>query len=188
MDEPYNILGKSRFVSRLKSQPQPTCVNSPESEIYKEDPDTFAPEKQPREVLSLQESDSFFNQEPDISIPLEVETNETEPESDDAFDEEEDEELRQVLRDEVELASGVTFEQMNLAFDEINHSNGNNQAEAGEILYHMQDTEYISQLSAISSEKAERIKALIALHEQSMGVDTKAKNPTNSVDITSFLP
>ena len=187
-DEPYNVIGKSRFVSALQSQPQPTYATSLESDISKENPNTFAPNLNPKEILSSQESDSLFNQEPDISIPLEVDSKETEPEPEYAFEEEESEELRQVLQGEVELASGITFEQMNLALDAVNHSNGNNQAEVGEILYRMQDTDYISQLSAISFEKAERIKALIALHEQSIIKDIKEEDSTNNVDITVFLP
>ena len=88
--------------------------------------------------------------------------------------EDEAQELRQVLKNENLLAGGFTYEEMDMAVGEVNHPSGNNESQAAEVMYRLQNTECVTQLTAISSEKAARIKNLINLHIQA--VTEKSKN------------
>lgn len=145
-----DVLGKSRVVLRFQRQPQPVAAISSKPGISLENSSNFAHENEPM----------------NIQVALEYDTSETEFIMLDAEDEAE--ELCQGLKSENLLAGGFTYEEMDMAVGEVNHPSGNNESQVAEVMYRLQNTECVTQLTAISSEKAARIKDLINLHIQAV--------------------
>ena len=121
----------------------------------------------------------------DISVSLK---HENEPEESGIDPEEEAEELRQLMGNDPEQASGFTFEELEQTVNEVNHPSKNDR-EVAKVLYRIQNTDCVTQLAAISPEKAERIKSLISLHVNEVESKTeKAGNEkSDQPDITGFL-
>jgi hypothetical protein len=140
-------------------------------------------------VSSHENADSFVPENEsgmmDISVPLEQEDEPEEPEID---TEEEAEELRQLMGNDPEQASGFTFEELEQTVHGVNHPSENDR-QVAKVIYRLQDTDCITQLAAISPEKAERIKCLISLHVNE--VESKTGKTGNEKpgqpDITGFL-
>lgn len=91
------------------------------------------------------------------------------------------------MGNEPDLASGCTFEELERTVHEVNHPSGNDK-QVAKVIYRLQDTDCITQLAAISPEKAERIKNLISLHVNEIESKTgKTGNEKPSQpDITGF--
>jgi len=165
------IIGQSRVVLSFQRQAVPVAAKTCETVSSHENADSFVPENESGMM--------------DISVSLEHEDEHEEPEID---PEEEAEELRQLTGDETELASGFTFEELEQTVHEVNHPSGNDR-QVAKVLYRIQDTDCISQLAAISPEKAERIKSLISLHVNEVESKTgkSGNEKPNQPDITGFL-
>lgn len=163
-----SVVGQSRVVLSSRSQPPTTPAMPLKSGISDENTDNFATENEPM----------------DIHVPLEYEPAEPENEAD---ENEEAEELRHTLGSEATLASGFTFEEMDMAVGEVNHPSGENEAQAAEVLYRLENTECVTQLAAISPEKAARIKGLISLHVQSIEPTAESDEEVGNLDIADFL-
>jgi len=165
------IIGQSRVVLSFQRQAMPVAAKTYETVSSPENADSFVPEN---ESVMM-----------DISVPLEQEDGPEEPGID---PEEEAEELRQLTGNETELASGFTFEELEQTVQEVNHPSGNDR-QVAKVIYRLRDTDCISQLAAISPEKAERIKSLISLHVNE--VESKTEKTGNEKpdqpDITGFL-
>jgi len=165
------IIGQSRVVLSFQRQAVPVAAKTCETVSSHENADSFVPENESGMM--------------DISVSLEHEDEHEEPEID---PEEEAEELRQLTGDETELASGFTFEELEQTVHEVNHPSGNDR-QVAKVLYRIQDTDCISQLAAISPEKAERIKSLISLHVNEVESKTgkSGNEKPQQPDITGFL-
>lgn len=165
------IIGQSRVVLSFQRQAVPVAAKTCETVSSRENEDSFVPENESGMM--------------DISVPLEQEDEPEEPEID---PEEEAEELRQLMGNEPDLASGCTFEELEQTVHEVNHPSGNDR-QVAKVIYRLQDTDCITQLAAISPEKAERIKSLISLHVNEVESKTgKAGNEKpGQPDITGFL-
>ena len=165
------IIGQSRVVLGFQRQAVPVAAKTCETVSSPENADSFVPESESGMM--------------DISVPLEQEDGQEEPEID---PEEEAEELRQLMGNEPDLASGCTFEELERTVHEVNHPSGNDK-QVAKVIYRLQDTDCITQLAAISPEKAERIKNLISLHVNEIESKTgKTGNEKPSQpDITGFL-
>lgn len=165
------IIGQSRVVLSFQRQAVPVAAKSCETVSSHENADSFVPESESGVM--------------DISVLLEHEDENEDPEID---PEEEDEELRQLTGNETELASGCTFEELEQTVHEVNHPSENNR-QVAKVIYRLQDTDCITQLAAISPEKAERIKRLISLHVNEVeGKTGKTGNEKpGQVDIAGFL-
>jgi hypothetical protein len=165
------IIGQSRVVLSFQRQAMPVAAKTYETVSSPENADSFVPESESGMM--------------DISVSLEQEEVPEEPEID---PEEEAEELRQLMGDELDLASGCTFEELELTVQEVNHPSGDDR-QVAKVIYRLRDTDCISQLAAISPEKAERIKSLISLHVNE--VESKTGKTGNEkpgqADITGFL-
>ena len=165
------VIGKSRVVLSFQRQAVPVAAKTRETVSSHENEDSF-----------VKENESGMM---DISVPLEHEDENKEPEID---PEEEAEELRQLTGRESELASGFTFEELEQTVNEVNHPSGN-ERQVAKVLYRLQDTDCITQLAAISPEKAERIKSLINLHVNEVESKTGKTGNEKPIqpDITGFL-
>jgi len=165
------IIGQSRVVLSFQRQAVPVAAKTCETVSSHENADSF-----------VQENESGMM---DISVSLEHESEPEEPEID---PEEEAEELRQLMGNEPELANGCTFEELEQTVHEVNHPSGDKRKVA-KVLYRLQDTDCITQLAAINTEKAERIKSLISLHVNEVeGKTGKTGNEKpGQPDITGFL-
>ena len=165
------IIGQSRVVLSFQRQAVPVAAKTCETVSSHENEDSFVPENESGMM--------------DISVSLE---HETEPDVPEIDPEEEAEELRQLTGNETELASGFTFEELEQTVQEVNHPSGNDR-QVAKVIYRLRNTDCISQLAAISPEKAERIKSLISLHVNE--VESKTEKTGNEKpdqpDITGFL-
>lgn len=165
------IIGQSRVVLSFQRQAVPVAAKTCETASSHENADSFVPERESGMM--------------DISVPLDHEDEKEEPEID---PEEEAEELRQLMGNEPDLASGCTFEELEQTVHGVNHPSGNDR-QVAKIIYRLQDTDCVTQLAAISPEKAERIKSLISLHVNE--VESKTGKTGNEKpgqpDITGFL-
>jgi len=162
------IIGQSRVVLSFQRQAVPVAAKTYETVSSPENADSFVPENESGMM--------------DISVSLEHQDEPEEPEID---PEEEAEELRQLMGDEPDLASGFTFEELEQTVHEVNHPSGNDR-QVAKVIYRLQDTDCITQLAAISPEKAERIKSLISLHVNEVESKTGNGKP-DQPDITGFL-
>ena len=165
------IIGQSRVVLSFQRQAVPVAAKTCETVSSPENEDSFVPENESGMM--------------DISVPLQ---HEDEPEETGIDPEEEAEELRQLMGNDPEQASGCTFEELEQTVHGVNHPSGNDR-QVAKVIYRLQDTDCISQLAAISPEKAERIKSLISLHVNE--VESKTGKTGNEKpgqpDITGFL-
>jgi hypothetical protein len=165
------VIGKSRVVLSFQRQAVPIAAKTCETISPHQNADSFAQETDPGLM--------------DISVPLQHEDENEEAEID---PEEEAEELRQLMGNEPDLASGFTFEELEQTVHEVDHPSGNDK-QVAKVIYRLQDTDCINQLAAISPEKAERIKSLISLHVNE--VESKTGKTGNEKpgqpDITGFL-
>lgn len=165
------IIGQSRVVLSFQRQAVPVAAKTCETVSSDKNEASFVPE-----------SESGIM---DISVPLQQEDETEEQEID---PEEEAEELRQLTGNETEFASGCTFEELEQTVLEVNHPSGNDR-QVAKVIYRLQDTDCITQLAAISTEKAERIKSLINLNVnevESKTGKTGNENP-DQPDIAGFL-
>ena len=162
------IIGQSRVVLSFQRQAVPVAAKTRETVSSPENADSFVPENKSGMM--------------DISVPLEQEDEPEEPEID---PEEEAEELRQLMGNEPDLACGCTFEELEQTVHGVNHPSGNDR-QVAKVIYRLQDTDCISQLAAISPEKAERIKSLISLYVNEVESKTGNEKP-GQPDITGFL-
>lgn len=162
------IIGQSRVVLSFQRQAVPVAAKTRETVSSPENADSFVPENESGMM--------------DISVPLEQEDEPEEPEID---PEEEAEELRQLMGNEPDLACGCTFEELEQTVHGVNHPSGNDR-QVAKVIYRLQDTDCISQLAAISPEKAERIKSLISLYVNEVESKTGNEKP-GQPDITGFL-
>ena len=165
------IIGQSRVVLSFQRQAVPDTAKTCKTVSSHENADSFVPESESGMM--------------DSSVSLQ---HEDEPEEQEIDPEEEAEELRQLTGNETELAIGLTFEELEQTVQEVNHPSGNDR-QVAKVIYRLQDTDCISQLAAISPEKAERIKSLISLHVNE--VESKTGKTGNEKpgqpDITGFL-
>ena len=162
------IIGQSRVVLSFQRQAVPVAAKTCETVSSHENADSFVPESESGMM--------------DISVPLE---HQDEPEELEIDPEEEAEELRQLMGNEQDLASGCTFEELEQTVHGVNHPSGNDR-QVAKVIYRLQDTDCISQLAAISPEKAERIKSLISLYVNEVESKTGNEKP-GQPDITGFL-
>ena len=165
------IIGQSRVVLSFQRQAVPVAAKTCETVSSHENEDSFVPENESGMM--------------DISVPLEQED---EPEELEIDPEEEAEELRQLTGSEPDLASGFTFEELEQTVHEVDHPSGNDK-QVAKVIYRLQDTDCITQLAAISPEKAERIKSLISLHvnEVESKIGKAGNEKPDQPDITGFL-
>jgi len=165
------IIGQSRVVLSFQRQAVPDAAKTCETVSSHENADSFVPESESGMM--------------DISVPLQHEDEPEEPEID---PEEEAEELRQLMGNDPEQASGLTFEELEQTVHEVNHPSGN-ERKVAKVLYRLQNTDCITQLAAISPEKAERIKSLISLHvnEVESKIGKAGNEKPDQPDITGFL-
>jgi hypothetical protein len=165
------VIGQSRVVLSFQRQAVPVTAKTCEPASSDKNTDSFVPE-----------NDSGLM---DISVPLEHGKENEESEID---PEEEAEELRQLTGSESEMAGGFTFEELEQTVSEVNHPSKNDR-QVAKVLYRIQDTDCITQLAAVSPEKAERIKSLINLHvnevESKTGMTGEEKQ--DQPDINGFL-
>lgn len=162
------IIGQSRVVLSFQRQAVPVAAKTCETVSSHENADSFVPESESGMM--------------DISVPLEHQDEPEEPEID---PEEEAEELRQLMGNDPEQASGFTFEELEQTVQEMNHPSGNDR-QVAKVIYRLRDTDCISQLAALSPEKAERIKSLISLYVNEVESKTGNEKP-DQPDITGFL-
>ena len=165
------VIGQSRVVLSFQRQAVPIAAKTCDPDGSDKNANSFVPENESGLM--------------DISVPLEHGNENEEPEID---PEEEAEELRQLTGNELEMAGGFTFEELEQTVNEVNHPSGNDK-QIAKVLYRLQDTDCITQLAAISPEKAERIKSLINLHVNE--VESKTRKTDNEKsdlpDISGFL-
>jgi len=162
------IIGQSRVVLSFQRQAVPVAAKTCDTVSSHENADSFVPENESGMMA--------------ISVPLQHEDDPEEPEID---PEEEAEELRQLMGNEPDLASGCTFEELEQTVHGVNHPSGNDR-QVAKVIYRLQDTDCITQLAAISPEKAERIKSLISLYVNEVESKTGNEKP-GQPDITRFL-
>ena len=165
------IIGQSRVVLSFQRQAVPVAAKTCETVSSDKNVDSFVPENEPGLM--------------DISVSLEHGNKNDEPEID---PEEEAEELRQLTGSESEMAGGFTFEELEQTVNEVNHPSKNDR-EVAKVLYRIQNTDCVTQLAAISPEKAERIKSLISLHVNEVESKTGKTDEEKSdqPDINGFL-
>ena len=165
------IIGQSRVVLSYQRQAVPVAAKTCETVSSHENADSFVPESESGMM--------------DISVPLEQEDGPEEPGVD---PEEEAEELQQLMGNEPDLASGCTFEELEQTVQEVNHPSGNDR-QVAKVIYRLQDTDCVTQLAALSPEKAERIKSLISLHvnEVESKIGKSGNEKPDQPDITGFL-
>lgn len=161
-----SVIGKSSVVLSSRSQREPTPATALKSGVWEENPDSFATE----------------NELVNIHVPLQYDGKDTGTGID---EDEEAEELLQIPGGEAATAGGFTFEEMDMAFGQVNHPSGN-EVKAAEVLYRLENTGCVTQLAEVSEEKAERIKYLIDLHVKSLGAGGKNED-VNDLDVTEFL-
>ncbi|WP_436414115.1 hypothetical protein [Petrimonas sp.] len=150
------IIGKSQVVLRYQSQPQTLAATDSESEDSHENTGNFESDNEPL----------------DLQMALEYDSPKPAPEDRDAEAEEED--ILLVMEGESPLANGFIYEEMNLAVGEVTHPSGKHNTQAAEILYSLQDTECVAQLTALSPEKAAHIHNLINRHIETV-ITTRKK-------------
>ncbi|WP_298649632.1 hypothetical protein [uncultured Proteiniphilum sp.] len=139
------IIGKSRVVLRYQSQPQTLAATDSESEDPHENNGNFELDNEP------------------LNLQLELKYDSPKPVLED-MDAEVEEDIQLVMEGESPLANGFIYEEMSLAVGEVTHPSGKHNTQAAEILYRMQDTECVAQLTALSPEKAAHIHNLINRH------------------------
>lgn len=145
-----DIVGESRVVLRYQSQAQTLAATHSESGDSEENSPNFESDNKPLDLQVELEYDH-----PNTSVG--------------DFDEEvDDEDLRLTMKGDIPLASGFMFEDMGMAVREVTHPKGKDTTQAAEILYRMQNTECVAQLTAISPEKAEYIHQLINQHVETV--------------------
>jgi hypothetical protein len=164
------IVGKSRVVLSSPSQTVPSYSTYCESNSLNENTNSFAGGNQ---IKSME-----------IYVPLDSGNGSLESEID---LEEEIEQLRQTLGNEIVPANGLTYEEMELAVNELSYPSEANKAKVAEVLFRMENTEYVTQLSDISPEKAEQIKDLINQYVKSIEAKEDKSEDTGDFEITRFL-
>lgn len=166
------IVGRSRVVLSSRSQPPTTPATPLKSDVSPEKTGNFADENPPM----------------DVEVPMEYEEQISETEADEI--DEETEEIRETLGQEAGIANGFTFEEIDMVVETINQLDSEHEAQAAEILYREEKTEYVEQLSAISPEKATQIKGLIDLHVSTVVNPTNEdsdETDTSNLNIADFL-
>jgi hypothetical protein len=115
-----NVVGKSRFVRSVASQPQTTSATALNTEKQEEKAYIFAPKNGKIEaIIPFDRLDEIFDED-DLDIPPdEDESDENAPDAD-----EESEELRQVLGEETEFADGFSIEEMGHGSNPLNLLSG----------------------------------------------------------------
>ena len=165
------VIGQSRVVLSFQRQAVPIAAKTYDPVSSDKNANSFVPENESGLM--------------DISVPLEHGNGNEEPEID---PEEEAEELRQLTGSEPEMAGGFTFEELEQTVNEVNHPSKNDR-QVAKVLYRLQDTDCVTQLAAISPEKAERIKSLINRHVTEVENKTgkTGEEKPDQPNITGFL-
>jgi hypothetical protein len=181
--DPSEAVIKNRFVRPLPGQPQPTPATSLKTDKQEEKPDIFAAgNEKGNTVIPPDELDDVFDNEPnpeDLDIPSDDGDEISEPEPD---AEEENEDLRQTLGREAELAGGMSIEEMESAAEAVN-----NPADGkAELLLKIEPTDMFERMVSGDEGKQARIKTIIDRHVQRLNPETQDKEDDNDGDLENF--
>ena len=170
--EPENIIvKKSHFVLPSLGQPQPTTATSTEFENIEKKPYIFAPGNETRNaVIPTEKLDEVFEDKinPD-ELEIEPDENEKDGTKDETVDI--DNEATEFKQETEQLASGMSIEEMTEAAKAIDNPTD----EKAGILFKVEKTDMFEQLVSGDELKAERIKAIIDRHVQSIFSETESR-------------
>jgi len=176
-----SVMGKSRFVLPDRSKPLQTPATSTEFENIEKKPYIFAPGNENRNaVIPTEKLDEVFE---DKINPDELEIEPDENEKDDKENETVDlEDENAELEQGAELASGMSIEEMTEAAKAIDNPTD----EKAGILFKVEKTDMFEQLVSGDELKAERIKAIIDRHVQSIYSETESRISGTDTNYTDF--
>jgi len=183
---------KSRFVRPESGQNATNRTTLLQSDIQDEKPPIFAAGSDERSAIIPQEKmNEVFSQDEPNPYELEIEPDEDDETDETADLEEEAEELRQILGNNAEnVSSGLSIEEITEAAAAVENPTD----EKGAILFRVEKTDMFEQLVSGDTGKAERIKAIIERHVQSIyptdendSVDYGNENEWKNFDVESFL-
>jgi len=182
-----DVIGKSRYVLPERRKPAQTPATDSKTEEGQEKANIFAPGNENRDaVIPPEDLDEVFGEEPrpeDLDIPPDEDE-----ETDEADLEEENEDLRQSIGIErdMELAEGLSIEEMTEVAEAINHPSPSN---AG-LLLKVEKTDVFEKLVSGDMGKADRIKAVIDRHIRSRYPEAgneESDKEWKDFDIRNFL-
>ena len=183
-DEP-DAVGKSLYVLPERRKPAQTPATVSKTDVWQEKADNFAAGNEKKNaVIPTDELDEVFSEEPEPE-DLDILPDEDE-ETDNADLEEESEELRQTLGRDVELAEGLSIEEMTGVAEAVNHPTDNH---AG-LLLKVEKTDIFEKLVSGDEGKTARIKAVIDRYLRSRNPEVESEENNKEwkdFDIRNFL-
>ena len=151
-----DAIGKSRYVLPARRNPVQTSATASKTDEWQEKADNFALGNENRNaIIPPEKLDEVFSEEPnpeDLDIPLDEDEETNEADLD-----EENEDLRQSFGRDLELAEGLSIEEMTGVAEAINHPTTDN---AG-LLLKVEKTDMFEKLISGDEGKAARVKAVI---------------------------
>jgi len=170
------VTGKSYYILPDRSKPAQTSATVSKSDVWQEKANNFA--------VGNEKEDEIFDEEPDpddLDIPPDEDH---EPDNTDL--EEESEDLQQSFGRDVELAEGLSIEEMTEVARAINYPADEN---AG-LLLKVEKTDMFEKLVSGNEGKAARIKAVIDRHIRSQNPEVETEESNNEwkdFDMQNYL-
>lgn len=177
--EEEEVVGKSQYVCTHLSQPRTTPSTLLKTENQVEKAITFASETDNKPaIIPSGELDNVFGKIPESETFDESDLVIEDDNDDGGLDlEEEAEEVRQVLEEDIEFAGGFTYDEMSEAIKSSYHP---------EILYSLSKTDMFEQLVSGDAGRASRINAVLNHYEQSLMMEETEENKKLNNDFSNF--
>jgi hypothetical protein len=186
-----DVMGKSRYVTPDRSQPQQTPATKRETEKVIEKQDTFAAETEEKRSVAIpaDELDTVFDEETNrefMSIPLETENSDESAVNFEA--EEEAEELNRMFGNEPEYADGIDYDDLQTAARVVKEQPEEVSEETAATLGRLEHTDMFEWLVSGDEGKANWIKAVIERNIQKTMPETEDKEyETSDADYGDFV-
>ena len=177
-----NIMGKSSFVMPDLRQPLPTPAKNQKNKKAEENESTFANATEEKKSVAIptDELDETFEDEKNpvvMTIPLEEEVNDIDLE-------EEAEEIRQAVGQDINYAEGIGFEDLHKAVDVVNEMPENVNQDVVNTFKSVEETDMFEVLASGERSKVDWIKSVLKRSEERIAVN--ANNSISEIDYGDF--
>jgi len=188
-----SVMGKSRFVLPDRSQSQPTTSTILETEKQPKKDSIFATETEEKQsaIIPVEQLDKVFEDESNseiFSLPLEYEKeNEVEDEID--FEAEEAEEIRQALGQEIMLADGIDYDDLQNFVTVVKEQPDEVSEKTAETLVALENTDMFELLISRDESRMLWIKSVVERNIQNKQPETEniADTDYGDFEVKDFL-
>lgn len=183
-----NIMGKSTFVLR-HPQPNKATESQTDKGVDKERTFDSGEPKQGDAQIPKEKLDEVFSNTPEPeNDPMDVDISAEYEAEEDADLDEEAEELRQILGNNIHSADGVGYDDLNEANQTALADNPSpeEQERAGAVFHKIQPTDMFEQMVSGNIEKEDKVKMLMAMHLKKYYIDTETTEIVKH-DLSGFI-